>query len=162
MNFRFPVLLSLFCFALAMPGRAQWAVTVDPEPQQAAEPGAMLTSMKLDKEHIDLGKIVKGEKVIYEITFTNTGAEGLLIETVKPSCSCSTPEWSYDAVKPGEKGKITVTYNTEEKTPGQHEGSITIVYNGVPNIERVTFNAEVVAAPEKGATEEAPQPPHNE
>lgn len=155
-----PALL-LSCL-LWLPAQAQWGtspVTLTPD---AGDGTAMITSMQLDFTQINLGEIVKGTQFKYEIGFTNTGDADLVLEGVKPSCNCSHPEFSTEPVKPGKKGVITVLYDTKDKTPGAAEGTITIIYNGMPNIEQVHFEAMILPA----ATEEVPPPQeapqHNE
>jgi hypothetical protein len=36
----------------------------------------------------------------------------LIISNVKPSCGCTTPEFSQDPIMPGKSAKIKVGYNT--------------------------------------------------
>ena len=52
-------------------------------------------NISFDNEVHDFGKIeeVKG-KVTYKFEFTNTGSTPLLVSQVRPSCGCTTPEWS--------------------------------------------------------------------
>jgi Protein of unknown function (DUF1573) len=150
--------LSFLCVAFFSAGAfGQWG-TVSPADPNVGEVSTSITSMQLDKTHIVLGEIVKGTVVKYEIGFTNTGTDALVLEGVKPSCNCSTPEWSTDPVLPGKKGVITISYDTKDKTPGPAEGTITIIYNGMPNIEQVTF--EAVVLPGEAVPDLPPQ--HNE
>jgi len=66
-------------------------------------------------EH-DLGNVSKGDKVPYPFYFVNNGDAPLLINDAKGSCGCTIPYFSTDPIKPGEKGKIDLTVNTERKT----------------------------------------------
>jgi len=59
--------------------------------------------------------------------FTNTSKEELIIHNVKSSCGCTRPEWPENPIKPGEKGKIGITYNT--KLPGTFHKNITVYCN---------------------------------
>lgn len=44
-------------------------------------------------------------------TYTNTGDKPLFISSVHPSCGCTTVEWNKNAIAPGAKGEIKVTYD---------------------------------------------------
>lgn len=72
---------------------------------------------KFEKETHDFGKIPQNEAVSHEFTFTNVGTEPIIINEVKPSCGCSVAEFTKTPVKPGESGKITVTYDAKVKQP---------------------------------------------
>lgn len=72
---------------------------------------------KFDKETHDFGKIPQGKPVTYDFTFTNVGTEPIIITEVRPSCGCSVAEFTKTPVKPGEQGKISVTYNAAAKAP---------------------------------------------
>jgi len=56
------------------------------------------------EESYDFGKIAEEKgPVTHEFTFTNTGAQPLIIQSVKASCGCTTPDWTRDPVLPGKK-----------------------------------------------------------
>jgi hypothetical protein len=63
--------------------------------------------------------------------FTNTGTESLVLSNVQASCGCTVPKWSKDPIKPGEKGTITVKYNT--RIPGNFNKSIRVYSNADPS-----------------------------
>ncbi len=72
---------------------------------------------KFDKETHDFGKIAQNEPVSYEFSFTNVGTEPIIITEVKPSCGCSVAEFTKTPVKPGDTGKVKVTYDAKVKQP---------------------------------------------
>ena len=63
-------------------------------------------------EH-DYGIIEYDANGTCEFEFTNTGKVALVLTNVSASCGCTTPEWPKEPIKPGEKGKIIVKYNTK-------------------------------------------------
>lgn len=75
----------------------------------------------------DFGKIQQGRPVTHLFEVTNAGTEPLRIENVQASCGCTTPEWSYDPVKPGGSTTIKVGYNAAAEGPFQK--SVTVHYN---------------------------------
>ena len=82
-----------------------------------------LTSMmqvgefKFETESHDFGTIAFNKPASYEFTFTNAGKAPIIIAEVAPSCGCSVADFSKTPVKPGDSGKIKVTYNAAAKGP---------------------------------------------
>lgn len=75
----------------------------------------------------DFGKIIFGEPASFDFVFTNTGADTLQINEVQSTCGCTIPKWSKEPVAPGEKGLITVSYDTRRS--GEFEKGITVFSN---------------------------------
>ena len=67
-------------------------------------------------------------KVSHKFSFTNNGKESIRILTVKPSCGCTTPNWSKDEIKPGKKGFIIAEYNPKGR-PGVFRKSLSVITN---------------------------------
>jgi hypothetical protein len=61
----------------------------------------------------DFGTIPYEGDGTYVFEFKNTGKEPLVLSEVRSTCGCTTPEWPKEPIKKGEKGKITVKYNTK-------------------------------------------------
>ena len=68
----------------------------------------------------------KGGKVSHKFMFTNNGKNPLRILSVKPSCGCTTPDWTKDEIKPGNQGYIIAEYNPKGR-PGVFRKSLSIV-----------------------------------
>lgn len=62
----------------------------------------------------DYDTILQGSNGTSLFTFVNSGDEPLIINHVTSSCGCTTPEWSKRPIMPGQKGTVTVNYNTDE------------------------------------------------
>jgi hypothetical protein len=75
----------------------------------------------------DYGKIDSLSNGYCEFIFKNEGVSDLFIYDAKGSCGCTSPEWTKDAVKPGETGVIKVLYDT--KKVGYINKSITVLTN---------------------------------
>ena len=67
-------------------------------------------------------------KVTHVFEFTNTGKEPVILQDVKTSCGCTTPNWTKTPVAPGKKGQVAVTYNSTGR-PGQFSKTITVTSN---------------------------------
>ncbi|WP_257667863.1 DUF1573 domain-containing protein [Parapedobacter tibetensis] len=78
---------------------------------------ASKAEFKFNAESHDFGKIPQNNPVSHEFSFTNVGTEPIIISQVKPSCGCSVAEFTKTPVKPGESGKIKVTYDAKAKQP---------------------------------------------
>jgi hypothetical protein len=76
----------------------------------------------------DFGDIAQGDKVSHEFKFENTGAADLVISDAYGSCGCTVPEFPKEAIKPGETGKIKVTFNSAGKH-GRQQKKVTLVTN---------------------------------
>lgn len=73
---------------------------------------ATAQSITFDKTTYDYGTIKPNADGTRFFTVTNTGDKPLVISNVKPSCGCTTPEFSTDPIMPGKSAKIKVGYNT--------------------------------------------------
>lgn len=63
-------------------------------------------------ETIDYGEITKGSDGVRTFIFENTGDAPLKIQGVRSSCGCTIPKKPEAPIPPGEKGEITVKYDT--------------------------------------------------
>ena len=75
-----------------------------------------LSDLTFEKKIIDLGKLKKADSIIeVKYSYKNTSANPLIIEYVKPDCSCTSVKISNDTLKSEEEGKIFLNYNISEK-----------------------------------------------
>ena len=78
-------------------------------------------------------------KVTTVFTFTNHFLAPLTIKSVKPSCGCTTGDFTKQPVAPKAKGEISVTYNTTNR-PNAFTKSITVVLtNGTEDFTEVLY-----------------------
>ena len=85
------------------------------------------SNISFDEREHNFGDIEeKGGKVSHKFTFTNNGKNPLRILSVKPSCGCTTPDWTKDEIKPGNQGYIIAEYNPKGR-PGVFRKSLSIV-----------------------------------
>ncbi|HJY62918.1 MAG TPA: DUF1573 domain-containing protein [Ignavibacteria bacterium] len=68
---------------------------------------------------VNTGNHRRGNEVVYEIKFKNTGDSDLKITSVSTSCGCSSALTSSDNIAPGSEGTIKFTFN------GQGFGKVT-------------------------------------
>lgn len=73
--------------------------------------------LKFDKTTFDFGTIpMASYNNVAVFNFEYNGNEPITITNVSTSCGCSTPVWPKTSIKKGEKGEITVNYNSKNKT----------------------------------------------
>jgi len=115
---------------------------------------ASAQTISFDKTTFDYGNVKAGADGHRFFTVKNTGDKPLIISEVKPSCGCTTPEWSKDPILPGKTAQIKVGYNTGIK--GAFNKLIEVYSNDPANNRSVLYikgNVEDIA----GATAAAPQ-----
>ena len=69
-----------------------------------------------------------------------------VITGVQPSCGCTTPDWTKEPIKPGDKGEIRFSFNSNGRVGVQNK-SITVTSNAekvtetIPNLNlQAPFN----------------------
>ncbi|GAB4490359.1 MAG: hypothetical protein OHK0045_14730 [Raineya sp.] len=84
--------------------------------------------IEFNKETHDFGTIEEGTNVTYDFIFKNKGKSPLVLQSVEPSCGCTTPAYTKEPILPGKTGKITVSYNSQGR-PNTFHKSITVRTN---------------------------------
>ncbi len=103
--------------------------------------GPVISWEKLSHE---FGDIVQGEKIEHTFKFKNTGTAALVITNVEVTCGCTVPKgWPRDPIMPGEKGEITVAFNSTGKI-GRQNKVVTITSNSVGTTNQVMIVANVL------------------
>ena len=101
--------------------------------------------MKFEKTRHDFGIFAQDTAIVtHEFVFTNVGKAPLIIHQASASCGCTVPEYTLEPIMPGEKGKITVTYNGKGRRPGVFRKSITIHNNGKQTPIRIYIEGEMI------------------
>ena len=102
--------------------------------------------MKFEKTRHNFGVFAADTAVVtHEFVFTNVGKAPLIIHQANASCGCTVPEYTLEPIQPGEKGKITVTYNGKGRRPGVFRKSITIHNNGRQSPIRIYIEGEMIS-----------------
>ncbi|MDP2889611.1 MAG: DUF1573 domain-containing protein [Bacteroidota bacterium] len=80
--------------------------------QAQVNPASAQDSIVFDKMAHDYGTIIQGADGNCEFKFVNKGKAPIILNEVKASCGCTSPDWTRTPVAPGETGTIKVAYNT--------------------------------------------------
>ncbi len=75
------------------------------------------TTIEFDSKVIDYGTIKKGSDGNRTFLFTNTGSVDFEVSDIFSSCTCDVISKPEMPIKPGEKGKIVVNYDTKKLGP---------------------------------------------
>ena len=98
--------------------------------------------MTFYKTEHDFGIIEKESKVAYTFDFKNTGEADLIITNAVGSCGCTIPEYPKEAIKPGESGRMKVSFNASGKH-GQQQKTVTIMTNTSQGSELLHIKAAI-------------------
>ena len=102
------------------------------------------TDIVFEADTINLGQFTEKDPIqtcVY--TFTNTGDAPLVIHQAIASCGCTVPEYDKAPIKPGEKGRITVTYNGRGKMLGKFTKTISVRSNAKTGIKRLFLQGDM-------------------
>lgn len=112
--------------------------------QKALQPTAdRFPVMAIDSPSVDLGTVTEGDTIMHVYNFKNTGNMPLVLSNVNASCGCTTPSYSQEPVAPGERGFITVKFNSKGKE-GKLNKTVTAYANTKPADNTVSFKIEVL------------------
>ena len=85
----------------------------------------------------------KDGKATAVFTFTNNTDKPVVITNVKPSCGCTTPEWTKEPIAPGKQGQVNATYDPAGR-PGPFDKSIAVETSGDPASFSLRIKGNVV------------------
>ncbi|MCB0553375.1 MAG: DUF1573 domain-containing protein [Phaeodactylibacter sp.] len=113
-------------------------------PVTADEPIDTVNVAKIEFEEtsFDFGEVKEGAIVEHSFSFTNTGKAPLLINNARSTCGCTIPDWPKEPIPPGEKGEISVRFDTHNKH-NQQSKPITVTANTYPATSRVFLSGFV-------------------
>lgn len=102
----------------------------------------------------DFGAVIEGEKVTHVFVFKNVGDAPLQLESVKPSCGCTSPDWSKDEVAPGASGEIKVQYNSKMRL-GTFNKGVSVVSNEEITKKKLTIRGVVLYGADSTVTKDS-------
>lgn len=95
-------------------------------------------------EAINFGEIIQGKDKNIEFIIQNTGTGNLIITNAKASCGCTKLEYPKEIIKPGNKERIKVTFNSNKT--GEQKKNITLTTNATPSIKILTIEGMVLSS----------------
>ncbi len=105
-------------------------------------------SIILEEDQLNLGDVINGEILTFELTVSNQGNSPLEVESVSTSCGCTTATLEPMTIQPGEKGILHIEFDSGAHGPeltGELVRQIFIVSND-PNIPeaKIEFVANIL------------------
>src|SRR5687767_3632886 len=95
-------------------------VLMVPSVAQVAKP------IQFKEEVFNFGEVMeKAGPVTHQFEFTNLSSRPVKILNVKPSCGCTTPDWTKDPVPPGKTGFIQARFDPKGR-PGHFTKSLAV------------------------------------
>ncbi len=100
--------------------------------------------IKFNETSYDYGKFrEESGPQTHAFEFVNTGTTDLLVSRVVASCGCTTPDWTKEPVKPGEKGYVKVTYDPANR-PNKFKKTATVYTNANPPVSVLVIEGDVI------------------
>lgn len=125
-----------------------WGIQVGlAQNQQApAQANAAYGILKFDVLEHDFGKLQEGTDPMFVFKYQNVGTVPIKLMEVRPSCGCTTPDWSREALAPQKTGEIKVKYSTLGRL-GAFRKAITIKTDASPQeiVLYITGEVEPIA-----------------
>ena len=109
-------------------------------------------NLLLKESSYSFGKIPQGRPVTHVFEIVNTGKTPLLLENVRASCGCTTPEWGKEPIAAGATAPVKVGYNAYAE--GHFNKTVTIFYNN-GQTKTLVITGEVYKLPPTSAPENA-------
>jgi len=107
---------------------------------------------EFDSMEFDFGNIKQGDKVEHTFKVSNAGTADLIISEAKPGCGCTVSDYTKTPIKPGEEGKIKVTFDSKGKS-GATSKSVTVTTNTENPKQVLTFKADIAVPGGIGTTQ---------
>jgi hypothetical protein len=96
--------------------------------------GQLAKPVRFAEETFDFGMIMEEDgPVTHTFSFTNAADRPVMVLAVKPSCGCTTPEWSKEPILPGKSGMVKAQFDPKGR-PGYFHKSLTVTtdFDGQP------------------------------
>ena len=100
-------------------------------------------TIKFENDILDFHTVNDGEKVTGSFKFKNTGKTDLVISDVSANCGCTVADYPRGAIKPGEEGLISVTYDSKGSRGMKVHKLVTVLSNTNPSRTVLKIAADV-------------------
>ena len=142
------IILSAFCVLLIScknPDNTGLSVSniKNPATADGINKNETMPEFQFDDVSYDFGKVIQGEILSYTFHFKNVGKASLIISTVDASCGCTTSIPPKAPIKPGEKGEITITFDSKMKN-GDVISYLVVTANTYPANTVLSVSANVI------------------
>lgn len=136
------LLASLAFFAISCNNQGESAVAKldDAKLKQTEQNNAFPKIAETNRTH-DFGELEINKKAEHTFVVKNEGNADLIIIEAKPSCGCTTPDYTQTPIKPGESGEVKIAFTPNSK--GAQTKTVTLKTNTLEGNEVLTIKANV-------------------
>jgi hypothetical protein len=96
-----------------------------------------------DYRRYSFDTLYEGDKISHTFKFENKGVKDLYILETNSTCGCTVPHYSKEAIAPGEKGEITVEFNSAGKL-GVQNRKVALITNSFPAEKIISLDGVVI------------------
>ncbi|MFL9844108.1 DUF1573 domain-containing protein [Flavobacterium rhizosphaerae] len=114
------------------------------------------TGLKFNEDSFNFGDVEQGVPVSHEFEFTNNSDKDITITNVKASCGCTATNYTKTAIKPGETGSVTATYNA--RNPNHFTKTVTVTSNDTDKNKVLIIKGNVIAKDKEDGASAASAP----
>lgn len=102
--------------------------------------------LQFKEETFDFGEVMEiAGPVTHQFEFTNLANRPVKILNVKPSCGCTTPDWTKELIPPGKTGFIQARFDPKGR-PGYFTKSLTVTTDADSNPITLQIKGSVMTA----------------
>lgn len=83
----------------------------------------------------DFGDLIEGEPATFHFQFKNISEEPIVIESVRPQCGCTAPEWNFTPIEPDSIGTLSITYDADKT--GYFNKKVKVYFSGQRKAEKI-------------------------
>lgn len=113
------------------------------EKKRIQEEAANITTFTFDRLEHDFGNVKADTDNGTEFVVTNTGTKPLIIDNVKASCGCTTPQKPEKPIPPGKSDVIKVNFHPSAEQLNEIRKTITVAANTEPRLSTISVRAFV-------------------
>ena len=135
--------MSLLCLMVLWTGGNVWGQQDSTQRNVAAPPVVSGPFLEFEVPNYDFGQVEMGTVVRYTYIYRNIGDADLIILGGKGGCSCVQIEYELDTLAPGEKGEVTLIFDTKNRI-GQEKNSLYLITNSSQKIHKARFKGEIL------------------
>ncbi|MDR0973181.1 MAG: DUF1573 domain-containing protein [Prevotellaceae bacterium] len=107
-----------------------------------ATPLSAQSRLLVENETLELGQVQWKHPLTFEYSVANDGNQPLVLTEVSTSCECAVADWTKNAIVPGGKGTITLTFQPDML--GRFEKYVGVYSNAEPHLQYFRFTGTVV------------------
>jgi len=95
---------------------------------------SVVISWQTDTVH-EFGDLLQDEPATVVFKFKNISGQPVVIESVRPTCGCTAPDWDFTPIPPDSTGQLAITFDA--KKTGFFSKKVKVFFSGQRKAERL-------------------------